>query len=1065
MKEQSAVSQTTLSRRMPLIAASLLTSMVLLIAVFASFYTVAAGPVEPPGPAQRAPLANELHGIVVQPDGSPILEATLVHLSRPDEWGNCCWEITNTIATAGTGEFNFDLALVDPAFFPGDFYVIADGYSSYFSSLPQYIFLNSTAAVEVGPITLTYASFAGTVHDPNMIPMAQYGSVTIRDFHTGEWRESAWGEYTPGGAYAIGSVPSGNLLLEAHPPEDSILWHSEPISVFVAPGHQYVSTATQVIDLMLRQPNISGTVVYPNGMPVTWITSTRSTIDGSAWVKAVKDDFTVEFYRQTASSGDFGLLLPEEEFSVWAMPVGTLAQQYTPAIPRTVFGSVIPYSIGAVTLTYPSVSGFIYDALENPAPECLSVWLETQDTSEVVADQWYCYDGHPYLLGGVAAGHYWLKTAGLPHLGLFAPAPISITVAPGSQYEIGATQPVSIYLEAPQLEVTVHLPDDTIAEATVLLWDEMGYSETQPAGPGAPAQFGNLPYGTYKVRAWPVGADMATLAASPLQILYLDDTPKSIHLWLRDGNVFGTVHTPENDPLPQVFDWSGDPLDNPANVHVRSADWSAEEWTTTNISGEFSLALAPGKTYILHGLPAGQLIMTYTKSLPNGFALTSSGISLGSVRLTYPRTRGVVLDPHGSPYATPVQVWNEAGTYWEEEPVLWYGPERGEQFQIGGLPAGTYYLQAGQPPDNPNNYGASEIVSFTVDASTQYTPGFTEFFTLHLQTANVLGTVRYPAIAPCPDCPVPGVDVRIRAFDWSYEAWAKTDDDGQFVFSGLPVGDYWLEAFLGGNVLFDWQAPPAEYVQILDPTDQLSYTLYLDPVTHNKRVWGGVVDQYGSPITDENGDALGDARVYAYQQETGYRVDVETDPAGLYDLYLHGGEWIVGVEPNRPGVNWTFDRSAEQIVTFALDEMSEQQYLVFTVTRATFYTVTGTVWDPTNAPPPADSTWVALCTDEGHCFGDVVLPDGTFTLHTPPGPYRFWLWVDPVTGLLPPPDNGFPLVVRNSLGLGILSLRSTADRTVNLGGRVVISATGIGAGGVNVAAWTDEGDRTGALTD
>jgi hypothetical protein len=1066
-------------RRRALIALALLTPMALLLTIFFSFGTVEADstqqvPALPDAEGTSrevvAPLAYYIDGTVVNPDGSLIDESTTVYLSRTDADGNCCWEVDTAFAAAADGYFSFTIDTIPSELIPGMFYVSADGNSTYFPSLTAEVWVpNAYTSIHVGHITLTHASFAGSVLTPDQLPSDE-GKIRVYTWDVVEelWEQAITTEYFSG-TYAIGGVPTGDVLIEADPPEDSLLWHSEPQQYVVQPGDQYLITATQSVTMTLRNPNTTGTIVYPDGLPVIWIMSGPTTIEGSAWITAIDWDGLIDFERRAASSGEFGLLLPPEQptFEMIAYPDGTLTDQYTHSIPRVLTHTLVPTDTGPYTLTYPSASGFVLNPLEEHVMDCLNIRLE--DMSGGIADeQWYCgHEGKPFRLGGVPDGDYWLKAGDIPHLGLFAAEPVFIHVNHGDQYTVAGTHYLSPTLQASQLEVNVHYPGGSIpAPAYVVLADDMGYEEWQTIDAGTPARFGNLAHGDYWVRAWPQTSAIPTVTYSSLAHVYADDTTQTVDLTLRTPNVTGLILTPMGEILPPTEDWDDTPLPYSARVHVHSTDWTFEAWTITNEDGEFSMALPVGYYYALEGYPAGKLAITYTHSLDEHFLLTGSNVTLDPVRLTYPRIVGVVVDPFDQPYATPVDIWDESGTYWDQEPVLWYGPERGEEFHIGGLTAGTYFIRAGEPPVNPEGYGASQIYSFTVGPGSQYDAAATENVTLTLEMANVTGNLLFPlTFTECPYCPVGWVDVRIRSNDgaWSYEDWTTTGEDGRFAFSGVPIGDYWIEFFLPEYMSADWEPPNPEYVQLILPDDHYTNTLYLQETVRNKHLFGDVVDQYGNPIGDENGDALGDARVYAYQENSGQWVDVEADLSGMYDMYLQGGEWIIGVEPTNPDVDWYF--ADEQRVSFLPDESVENVYQVLTVTRSTFYTVTGVVEGPMGETPPTHSVHVALCTDDGWCVDDRTDPVGIFQIRVIPGTYRIWIKVDPTTGWLPPLHNGAAVVVDGYTDFGIINLRSQDERTVTISGQTIITPTGAAAANVEVAAWIDEGDWTSSWTN
>ncbi|MDY7076666.1 MAG: hypothetical protein SXV54_07035 [Chloroflexota bacterium] len=1042
METQTLTSAQSLSsHRRFLLTLSTLASLVMLSAILLFVGSVEAEPLAP---------AAEISGTVVNPDGSAITDTAwvcLMHFHPTEGWID--WDACKDSDANGSFSFTGTIPL-------GDLFVQAEPpwYSDYLLSVPAPFYLGDAGdVIDMGNITLTYASFAGMVYEPDGMTLATEGKVTVDTWDGWEWYDVAGAEYQTG-TYAIGGVPPGEFMLVAHPPEDSLFWGSDPISVSVAPGSQYISTATQPYSLTLQDPNLVGEVVYPGGDPVTWIISGADEIVGQAWVEVAHQwDYQLYHERPTASWGEFGFLVPSGDYHVWARPEGELVMTYTHSVPRFVRvpTGTLMLPVDPLTLTYPSFVGLVLDPAGNPITDCLDVWLEDM-YGELMASYWYCgEESAPYRLGGVLNGDYWLMTGGIPELGLFPAKPIEVHVAPGSQYDPFATQFISLTLTGPQLDVFVEHPPGTPIPAHVVLWDDWGHEEWLFTPDGL-AQFGNLEHGDYWIQAWPDEPDIPALANSEIMPVFVGPDTISRTLVLQTPNITGTVETPEGNPLPPTYDEWMNPM-HPAEVHVHNTDWSVDLWAVTNMAGEFGLALPPDD-YALVAYPSGGLAFTYTKSHLESFSLPGP-VNLGYIRLTYPRIWGWVVDPYGERVSTSVNVWSEDWSYEDWGDTSWYPPDEIKPFQFGGMPPGHYFVQSDPPWDNPEGYGSSNIIEFDVP------PTYTEQITLYLGTANVVGSVLLPPDDPhCPDCPVPWVDVMVHTPDWSFEDWAMTDEAGQFVFSGLEPGvQYVLDVYLWDEWLMEWDPPDPWPFILASPDDQVNPTLYLQPAVRTKHVVGEVFDEGGNPVDD--------ATVFAHHEGSGRWIDTHTDWDGSYDFYLDGGLWKLGVKPMHPHeADWYFDPDrplgGEQWVWFPpTPTLWLTETVFFTVTRFTegdFLQVSGWVDDPAGNPPPSDTSWVDLCTDEGHCFGAPVEASGRFTITTLPGIYEVWVWVDSDTGFLPPLDNGFTIIVDEDLDLGVLQLRALADRTAQVSGRVIITPTGQGLSGVEIEAWTDEGD-------
>jgi hypothetical protein len=997
--------------------------------------------------------AADISGTVVQPSGAPITQAAWVCLvyPHPDGWDD---EI-ECKDSESNGNFSFTGA-IPGEYLPGDFFVRADAPpdSPFFPSLAKPLHIAADTFVgNIGHVTLTFASFAGMVYEPDGVTLADAGWVSVIDE---EWNDIAGGDCETG-TYAIGAVPPGSFRLVAHPPENTLFWHSVPKPVTVTPGSQYNPAETQAISLQLtlaqllvyvddsysnpitanvhlwnewgddlwewaepgqpamfsdfdvgdvywleawphwddvpalansivttvtiesfsisrtlalRIPTIVGTIETPEGGPLPPAYEGSDPIPHPAEVKVHRTDETWDIGMLTNPAGEFSLALPPGDYVLEAFPFGNLVFTYTRSLHEffSLGGTVIlpELDLGSIQLTYPSVSGHIFDPMGNPIPDCVSVWLEDM-TGEWAVDDWYCGgQPEPYRLGGVASGDYWLKAEGFPHLGLFPPDPTAIHIPPGSQYDPLATQVHDLFLNEAQLEVFVKDPIGTPLAADVRLWDEWGNEIWSASRLDGPASFGGLEPGDYWLQAWPMWPDVPRLANSVEEMIHVPPAagPISLTLTLNYPDVTGTVKTPEGNPLPPAHDEWGDPAPHPAEIHAHNEDWSVDLWATTNPTGEFSIFLPDGP-YVLLAKPMHDLVFDYTKSMLRPFTLTANTSrphDLGDIPLTYPRVWGTVVDGGGNPVSTWINLWSDDGNYWDGDDTYEYSPGRWKPFRFGAMPPGHYYVQADPPSDNSTGYGPSNIYEFTVP------PTATEQITLYLGMANVLGDVRFPAGSHCPGCPVQWAEVVVHRDpdDGIFEAWGTTGKDGRFTFR-LEPGNYALKIILPPELQAEWAPPPPWYFTVGPPPDQVSSTLYLQPSAGGFRITG----------------------------------QVHTPPSG--------------------------------------------------------------------DPPPPDSTLVELCNNEGLCFGDKVTAGGRFTVTALPGIYHVWVHVDPATDLFPPLDNGFLLGVDDDIELDPIWLRTLADRTAHVTGRVIVVSPTLGISrpiaGIEIEAWTDEGDRNATETN
>ena len=187
------------SRRWFLLALSVFVPLVLLSLALLSAGTAEAEPLAP---------TSTVSGTVVNPDGSAISGTTtvcLMHFYPGEDWVD--WEDCQD--TAGSFTFVDGLTMTIPL---GDLFVQAEAPwdSGYFASLPAFFHLGDPSDfIALGNVSLTHASFAGMVYEPGGVTLADGGYVSVVD---GDWNDVAWGDYYTG-AYAVGGVPAGNLML------------------------------------------------------------------------------------------------------------------------------------------------------------------------------------------------------------------------------------------------------------------------------------------------------------------------------------------------------------------------------------------------------------------------------------------------------------------------------------------------------------------------------------------------------------------------------------------------------------------------------------------------------------------------------------------------------------------------------------------------------------------------------------------------------------------------------------------------------------------------------------
>ncbi len=788
------------------------------------------------GPTTAAPATPNavISGTIINPDGTSISNATTVCLrlvNDDNSWG----DVIQCLDTDAAGGFAFDLSLAECI--PGRFMVQGnppDG-SPYYPTIPTYFMLYHDAqTVNLGSLRLTYATFTGTVYEPDGVTPAGDGTIIVegQQHNNDNFYIVAVAEYHNGN-YSIGGLPSEELWLEASPPDGTIFASGSAGPFMVEMDSQYDPDATQHHDIVLSSPNFSGTVFYPGGDPVEWVMDTGgSELVGWAEVQAWNDrsDTWEGGPRMTTPSGEYGLGLEDADHYLIARPRGTLATTYTRSIPFYVAQDEIP-GTAPLTLTYPAVAGYIVGPSGDLITESVSVWL-ADDAGDRVADMdsvngWYA-------LGGLFDGSYSLHTDGVEELNLFPAQERWVDVDEESQYLITGTQFITLQLTTPQLAVWVLDPNGEIITGNVHLGsddEDVGMSER--AG-SEPAYFGGFHTGTVLyLEALPMPGDIPTLANSSIVSVTVEADLLPITLTLNYPNVVGRVVAPDGYPLPagdEPVAWM-----NAENMCDCGVDIAAY----TNDDGDFGLWLPLGMDYSLTAEPSDLLAYTYTHSLAHPITLTGTTVpsltEVGDIRLTYPRVKGMVMGPHGG-FEGCAYVWLE-DEYGDVADIDKYCTADDWMYMLGGVEAGDYWLVA---QDVAGEYYPSSPIFVHVEPDSQYDPDSTQVINIHLMDeAGISGYVV--------DCHsgdrIPGAFVVAHDDEWMHVRWDQTDDEGEFHISGVISGmTYLVEAY-----------PPydGDYVQ--------SAPVAVVPVTRGVRlemcqavtnVVGIVHDQQGNPVPD-----------------------------------------------------------------------------------------------------------------------------------------------------------------------------------------------------------------------
>lgn len=444
-------------------------------------------------------------------------------------------------------------------------------------------------------------------------------------------------------------------------------------------------------------------------------------------------------------------------------------------------------------------------------------------------------------------------------------------------------------------------------------------------------------------------------------------------------------------------------------------------------TGAFSLGPVANGNYIIRAkAPDGS---SYTPSLPYPLLVVGSSVDVGVLALTDPDITGTVYAPDNiTPTTARVNVYR-AG-YLVQTDVADNG-----DIQIGGLPTGTYHLQAVPITDDP--YWRSPRATITV------TPGVSQTVDLFLRDANVVGVIVDPN-----GVPVPGATVHVVGLIHHTYRQDSTSATGYFAVGNLMPDVYVLRADP------PWQADgliaSAPQTFTVPPSFQDLGQIALRDAP--KVVEGFVETNTGAPVA--NALVIANRLDYPGHQETLSQAD------GSYRLHLSGGLWSLTVnhtDSSNPA-NWVY-RQPPQLVHFDKDLQPETKTVNFEVMTADSH-VSGSIEMPDGSTAPFTVT-VNLHNSEGIGRRQILPPgQSDFDIQVPHGNYILRV-VPHDPGYAGPPPQPVYAPENDTLAVGTLTL---VAKDATLSGAVTDSA-GSGVEGVRVVGWTQTHQGAQTMTN
>ena len=364
----------------------------------------------------------------------------------------------------------------------------------------------------------------------------------------------------------------------------------------------------------------------------------------------------------------------------------------------------------------------------------------------------------------------------------------------------------------------------------------------------------------------------------------------ALDLTSRNKTLTGSVKTSAGVALPNVHVWG----------------WSDQGgWVsdTTNINGEYSLAVSPGRWEVGYDLPVNE-----DGSLPPYFVTPPKRLKIKEsdstreldffVKSAGATVTGVVFGPNGSPVSD-LNAWvyareftSDGDTYRDilaEVPLSSKGT-----FTFPGLP-GEYLVGIWLPPGSDyghpgEKYYKVEVVDGTTTLKDNNDTVVSQAsFTLSQNDSVVKGIFKLSGQA------VTGLTGEVHAIRLDGDGWQSTaiEDDGSYemvLSAGSWAIDYYIEADVSDRKIPKYPAEPLILKTNSSSTTEQDFAL----ATATASIAGTVIyDSNKSAVTDSS------LYVWAFREGSGnlkeYWNEVETDENGSFSIpVLPGGKYQVG---------------------------------------------------------------------------------------------------------------------------------------------------------------------------
>ena len=760
--------------------------------------------------------------------------------------------------------------------------------SSFTPSLPHSL-LVAGSPVDVGALALTDPDVTGTVFAPDgLTPTA----ARVNVYRAGHLVQS---DLADGGSFQLGGLLTGAYHLQAVPTTDDPYWRSPRLPISITSG------ISQTVDLTLREANVVGVIVDPNGVPVL-----GATVHVVGLIHHV--------YRQdkTSSSG---------YFAIGALPPDVYVLRVDPPWPAGGLMASAPQ-----TFIIPPNFHDLGEIALRDAPKIVEGTVETNtgvpvENALIVARR-LDYPGHQETLSH-ADGRYRLHLSG----GLW-----SLTVRPtdfsNPAHWLYPSPPQFVHFDQdlePEAKTihfevltadshvigSIEMPDGGAAPftATVNLRSSEGIGQRQVLPPGKTDFDIQVPHGVYILTVQP---DDPGYAGPPPRRIHAPENGLldvgTLTLVAKDATLSGTV-----------VDEMGVGIEG-----VRVVGWTADHQggqTRTHPDGSYALAVAPGQwlvkpqapptlPYVYLGRPLSATVASLEQITGLDFELTAAPNQI----------IGQLVDQQGE--AVHAQGWATAVE--GDEPING-APIEGGHFTIF-VPDGSYHVRVKLAPGSEWLPGPPQPVTVSGGQSLTIT------VPLLPQNATITGALWDPRN----EVVVTGVNGHVLAHNpFAWVSDAINPANGAYKL-GVSAG-LWR---LGYTVAPDSGYVALDHHKIIPIEANQTLVAPLPVVERDSILSGLVLEPDGSPLAGAvvAADGIGD-RISQVTLRT------HTDDQGRFRLAApHGAYRLRAAHEAAPANNWL--NPALKTVIAAPGGSVTGITLLFRESDATLTGVTNLVNDP-----------------------------------------------------------------------------------------------------------------------